>query len=309
MINLAICGIFGKMGNAVFNLAQNDEDFKIIFGVDKRNRENTLSGGFCDGLLGGFCDGLSSGFCCGDKNIDDLNDGNKNLPIFDSFEKINLPRDKEKFAVDVIIDFSSPSTLENVLLFAEKHKSATILATTGYSEKDFEIIKFYSQKIPIFYSQNLSLGIYSLINACKKICDNFFDFDVEIIEKHHNKKKDAPSGTAIKIANEISPHFSLKNNADGNPTDLNDKSGCLGEKINGIPIHSVRGGGIFGEHEVLFMSGNEIISVKHTALNRDLFARSALNIAKFIAHMPSGLYGMNDYAEYVRYKNFKRFKP
>ncbi len=305
MINLAICGIFGKMGKAVFNLAQNDKEFKIIFGVDKKSGENTLSGG----ISGGICGGLSGGVCGGDKNIDDLNDSNKNLPVFDSFEKANLPRDKDKFAVDVIIDFSSPSALENVLLFAEKHKSAAILATTGYSENDFETINFYSQKIPIFYSQNLSLGIYSLINACKKICDNFFDFNVEIIEKHHGKKKDAPSGTAIKIANEISPHFSLKNNADDTPTDLNDKSGCLGEKINGIPVHSVRGGGIFGEHEVLFMSGDEIISVKHTALNRDLFARSALNISKFITHMPSGLYDMDDYAEYVRCKNFKRFKP
>lgn len=279
MINLAICGISGKMGNAVFNLAEKEEDFKIVLGVDKNNNEHN---------------GLRK---------------YKHIPILDSFEKINLPPDKKKFAVDVIIDFSSPSALKNVLLFAEKHKSAAMLATTGYSEKDFEIIKFYSEKIPIFYSQNLSLGIYSLINACKKICDNFFDFDIEIIEKHHNKKKDAPSGTAIKTANEISPHLSLKNKPDGNLTDLNDKSCCSGEKINGIPVHSVRGGGIFGEHEVLFMSSDEIISVKHTALNRDLFARSALNISKFIAHMPNGLYGMDDYSEYVRCKNFKRFKP
>ena len=303
MINLAICGICGKMGNAVFSIAENDDDFKIIFGVDKKSGENTLSGGFLDGLSSGNKN-------IGNKNFDgNLNDGNKSTPIFNSFEKINLPFEKEKSTVDVIIDFSSPSALKDLLLFAEKHKSAAILATTGYSENDFEIIKFYSEKIPVFYSQNLSLGVYSLINACKKICDNFFNSDVEIIEKHHNKKKDAPSGTAIKIANEISPYLNLKNNHDSNLNDLNDKTGRFGEKINGIPVHSVRGGGIFGEHEVLFMSSDEIISVKHTALSRNLFARSALNIAKFIAHMLGGLYGMDDYAEYARCKNLKRFKP
>lgn len=303
MINLAICGICGKMGNAVFSIAENDDDFKIIFGVDKKGDENTLS----DGISGGLCGGNKN---IGNKNFDgNFNNSNKIVPVFDSFDKINLPFEKEKSTVDVIIDFSSPSALKDLLLFAEKHKAALLLATTGYSENDFEIIKFYSEKIPVFYSQNLSLGVYSLINACKKICDNFFDSDVEIIEKHHNKKKDAPSGTAIKIANEISPYLNLKNNHDSNLTDLNDKTERFGEKTNGIPVHSVRGGGIFGEHEVLFMSIDEIISVKHTALNRDLFARSALNVSKFIAHMPGGLYGMDDYAEYVRCKNLKRFKP
>ena len=273
MINLAICGICGKMGKSVFNLAESDKDFNVIFGVDK-----------ADGIFGG-------------------------VPVFDRFEKAEKHIDKcgseivkNKLTVDAVIDFSSPSALEDLLIFAEKHSSAVVLATTGYSDNDFEIIKFYSEKIPIFYSQNLSSGLYSLINACKKICDNFFDFDVEIIEKHHNEKKDAPSGTAIKIANEISPLLSLKNKTD-DANNLN--AGCLGEKINGIPVHSVRGGGIFGEHEVLFMSIDEIISVKHTALNRNLFARSALNIAKFIAHMPSGLYGMDDYAEYLRRKKFQ----
>ena len=300
MINLAICGICGKMGNAVFSIAENDDDFKIIFGVDKINGENTLS----DDISGCLSGGTKN---IGNKNFDgNFNNSDKIVPVFDSFDKINLPFEKEKSTVDVIIDFSSPSALKDLLLFAEKHKSALLLATTGYSENDFEIIKFYSEKIPVFYSQNLSLGVYSLINACKKICDNFFDSDVEIIEKHHNKKKDAPSGTAIKIANEISPYLNLKNNHDSN---LNDKTERFGEKINGIPVHSVRGGGIFGEHEVLFMSIDEIISVKHTALNRNLFARSALNVSKFIAHMPGGLYGMDDYAEYVRCKNLKRFKP
>lgn len=303
MINLAICGICGKMGNAVFSIAENDDDFKIIFGVDKKGDENTLS----DGISGGRCGETKN---IGNKNFDgNFNNSNKIVPVFDSFDKINLPFEKEKSTVDVIIDFSSPSALKDLLLFAEKHKSALLLATTGYSENDFEIVKFYSEKIPVFYSQNLSLGVYSLINACKKICDNFFDSDVEIIEKHHNKKKDAPSGTAIKIANEISPYLNIKNNHDSNLTDLNDKTERFGEKTNGIPVHSVRGGGIFGEHEVLFMSIDEIISVKHTALNRDLFARSALNVSKFITHMPGGLYGMDDYAEYVRCKNLKRFKP
>lgn len=264
MINIAICGILGKTGNTLFNLAKTDNDFNVVFGVDAT-----------DAIKNG-----TSVFNCFEK-------AEKSVEIRDSVIK------KSSVTIDAIIDFSSPSALNGILNFAQKHSSAVVLATTGYTSEDVETINRFGEKIPVFYSQNLSLGIYAFISACKNICNSLFDFDIEIIEKHHKRKKDAPSGTALKIANEILPHI--------NPKKMyayDEKFDCLNEKINDIPVHSVRGGGIFGEHEVLFMTNDEIISIKHTALNRELFARSALDIAKFTVNMPCGVYGMNDYVKF-----------
>lgn len=243
MITLAICGINGKMGNAVYKLAKNNDDFTLLFGVDK----NYI--------------------------------GNCDCNVYDSFAGIT-------HSVDVIIDFSSPTALIGLLEYAKINCSAVILATTGYNEKDISLIKKYSESTAIFASQNLSLGIHSVIKACKKINDSLKGFDVEIIEKHHRYKKDCPSGTALKIADGIKKE------------DKNLSGNSEKKKKTCIPIHSVRGGGIAGEHEVLFMSDSEVISVKHTALNREIFASSALDIARFLKGKPHGLYTMDDYAKY-----------
>lgn len=267
MINIAICGILGKTGNTLFNLAKTNDGFNVVFGVDAINK--TKNG----------------------------------TPVFDCFEKAEKLIEKrcsvikkDGATIDAIIDFSSPSALNGILNFAEKHSSAVVLATTGYTSDDLKTINRFGEKIPVFYSQNLSLGVYALISACKSICDNLPDFDIEIIEKHHKRKKDAPSGTALKIATEILPNIKHEKFCGSYDKNLS----CLNEKTNDIPLHSVRGGEIFGEHEVLFMTNDEIICIKHTALNRELFARSALDIAKFTVNMPCGVYGMEDYAKFSR---------
>ncbi len=190
----------------------------------------------------------------------------------------------------VIIDFSNPSVLSSLLDYAQKYSVPCVLCTTGYSNDQIEQIKSTSNNIAIFSSGNMSLGINLTIALAKKATAVLGDnFDIEIIEKHHNQKLDAPSGTAIMIADAISK--TLKEE----PQYIYDRHNVRKKRgTNEIGIHSVRGGTIVGEHEVIFAGHDEILSIKHSAQSREVFAVGAINAAIYMLDKKSGMYDMSN---------------
>ncbi len=209
----------------------------------------------------------------------------KDFPIYPSFDDL-----EEK--ADVIIDFSHISTLPGLLKYATKTKTAVVLATTGFNEEQTESIKAAGKEIPVFFSFNMSLGVNLLIELSKKAAAVLNGFDIEIIEKHHNQKLDAPSGTAVMIANGL-------NEVLDNKMKYEYDRHCKREKRaeNEIGIHSVRGGTIVGEHEVLFCGRDEIVSISHSARSREIFAVGAVNAALFLKDKKPGLYSMKELVE------------
>lgn len=212
----------------------------------------------------------------------DIAEGDRTYPVHTCF--VDVAED-----ADVILDFSNPLVLDDMLSFAVEHKKPVIICTTGFSEAQVRKIKDTATVIPVFYSGNMSLGINMLIELSKmaaKVLSN--SFDIEIIEKHHNQKIDAPSGTAIMIADAIAAE---KENAQF----VYDRHAYRKKREKSeIGIHSVRGGTIVGEHEVIFAGHDEVVSLKHTAQSKGVFASGAVNAAVFIKDKPAGLYDMSD---------------
>jgi 4-hydroxy-tetrahydrodipicolinate reductase len=192
---------------------------------------------------------------------------------------------------DVIIDFSHPASLDGLLDYALAHKMPLIIATTGYTPEQTEKIQAAAKQIPVFFSFNMSLGVNLLAELAKKAAAFLGDqFDIEIIEKHHNRKLDAPSGTALMLADEIN-------------TVLNEPHSYMYDRHsvrrkrdkNEIGISSVRGGTIVGEHEIIFAGRDEIIELKHTAMSREIFAVGAVNAAVYMAdQLLPRIYTMSD---------------
>lgn len=211
---------------------------------------------------------------------------------FDSFQQFDfsVSEDFPEIEADVVVDFSNPAALNKILNFAERTKTAVVLATTGYDYDQVERIKKASKTIPIFFSFNMSIGINLLIYLVKKAYSVLGGrFDVEIIEKHHNQKIDAPSGTAIMIAE------ALNEQAGGKFEYVYDRHGVRQKRSkNEIGLHSIRGGTIVGEHEVIFAGRDEMIDIKHMASSKRIFAEGALNAAFFVHDKPAGLYDMDD---------------
>ena len=202
-------------------------------------------------------------------------------PIYSSFE--NLPD------ADVIIDFSNPNTLDGLLNYATENNIPAVLCTTGYSDRQTEQIKATANKIPVFFSFNMSLGINLLVSLAKKATEILGgDYDIEIIEKHHNQKIDAPSGTAIMLANAVNDTLNGKMIYEYDRHSKREK-----RKKNEIGIHSVRGGNIVGEHEVIFAGENETVTLSHQAFSKSVFAFGAVKAAKFLNGKPAGMYDMN----------------
>lgn len=186
--------------------------------------------------------------------------------------------------VDVIIDFSHPSVLENLLKYAVEKNIALVLATTGYEQMHYEMIHEASKKIPIFYSENYSVGIHLMTQALKLISNPLsMDSDIEIIEKHHHYKKDHPSGTAIKLYKALNESLDEK---------LPLIEGRSDEK--GVHVHALRLGSYVGEHSVIFSNLDETIEITHKAHNKKVFAQGALRAAKFIVGKEAKLYNMHD---------------
>lgn len=190
---------------------------------------------------------------------------------------------------DVVIDFSKPQALPSIVDYCSKYGIPAVLACTGYTVEDKKIIEKASQKIAIFQSSNMSLGVNLLCQLVKRAAEFLPDFDIEIVEKHHNNKADSPSGTALTLANTANSVFGGKRKYTFGRHSFDDK-----RKADEIGIHAVRGGTVAGEHEVYFFGNDEIITLKHTALSKKIFAEGALKAAKFIKDKPCGLYNMYD---------------
>ena len=191
---------------------------------------------------------------------------------------------------DVIIDFSHPSALTTVLNYCKKRKLPVILATTGYTDEQKKEFTEASKEIPVFFSANMSLGINLIIALAKKATKLLEgNFDIEIVERHHNQKIDAPSGTALAIADAIDETLSY-------PAEyVYDRHAVRRKrKPTEIGSNAVRGGTIVGDHEVIFAGTDEVIELKHSAHSKEVFAVGAIKAAKFMSDKPAGMYNMND---------------
>lgn len=248
-MNVIIHGCGGKMGQALEKVIYSDESTDIIAGVDLYK--------------------LSA-----DK-----------YPIFKSLKEISNNITKK---ADVLIDFSNPSALDGILEYSTKQKIPAVICTTGFDYRQVAKVKEASKLVPIFYSRNMSLGINLLLELSKtatKILGN--DFDIEIIEKHHNQKIDAPSGTALMIAEAISSVMK------DSPKYTFDRSKIREKRTkNEIGIHSIRGGSIPGDHEVIFAGEKEVITLSHHAQSREIFANGAVKAAKYLILQNPGFYTM-----------------
>ena len=206
---------------------------------------------------------------------------NPNFPIYKSFLDV-----KEK--VDVIIDFSSAVVVDELLSFAVNTKTPVVICSTGLSEKQIENINNASKNIAIFRSANMSLGVNVLIKAVELVTKALGGFDVEIIEKHHNQKVDAPSGTALMLADAVKKVLPENYYVYG-------REGVTGKRDKKeIGIHAIRGGNIVGEHDVIYAGENETVTLSHLASDRSVFANGAIAAAKFLVMKKKGLYNMND---------------
>ncbi len=213
----------------------------------------------------------------------DLYPTQKPYPVYSSIAEV-------KEEVDVIIDFSSPSALHGNLEYCKAHGINAVLASTGYSEADLQEIALASKQIGVFKTGNFSLGVNLLQSLVKKAAEVLGSgFDVEIVERHHNQKKDAPSGTALMLAESVNEGFANEKHF------VYGREGAVGARNqNEIGIHAVRGGNIVGEHEVSFAGEDEIITLSHSARSRKVFATGAVKAAKWLVGKPAGLYDMTD---------------
>ncbi len=199
-------------------------------------------------------------------------------PIFKTFADVNVD-------IDIIIDFSHHSLTLDLVKFAESKNVPLVIATTAQTEEEKNIIIEASKHIPIFFAANYSIGIAVLIDTAKNVADKFKNADIEIVETHHNRKIDAPSGTALKIAEglkEVKPDANL----------IMGRSGNVKREKNDIGINSIRLGNVVGIHEVLISTEHECISLKHEAYDRGLFAEGAIKAAKYLKDKKPGLYDM-----------------
>ena len=203
----------------------------------------------------------------------------------------------ENVGANVLVDFSNPSMLEGNIDYCIKNNIPAIIATTGMSDTQSEMIKNASKTIPVFRSANMSVGVNLIISLCKKAAQFLGDeYDIEIIERHHNQKIDAPSGTALAIADAINESLPYDMEYEYDRHSKREK-----RKKHEIGIHAIRGGNIVGDHTVIFAGTNEVIEISHSAASRSVFAYGAIKAAKYMSTISSpGLYSMDDMINSVK---------
>lgn len=242
-------------------------------------------------ILSGVCGRMGKAvyeMACADPSCEivcgvDICAGNASLPfpVYAGFSDINE-------SADVIIDFSHHSAVCDVLGYAKQKRIPAVIATTGHDEEETALIEQSALNIPVFYSRNMSIGINLMISLAKKAASVLGgSFDIEIVEEHHSKKLDAPSGTALMIADAV------RDTLDNGTSYVYDRH--LDRKPRGkneIGIHSVRGGSIVGEHEIIFAGQDEVFRIHHSAFSREVFAKGALSAAMFLVGKDAGLYNM-----------------
>ncbi len=245
-MNIIINGILGQMGKEVVKLCEGGyRSSRLVAGVDPR-AEISYTG----------------------------------TPIYHSFSEIT-----DAHGADCIIDFSHHSCAPEMLDFAVKNNIPTVVCTTGHTDEELFAIRSAAKKIPVFFSANMSLGVALLVELARTAALAMPEAEIEIIEKHHNRKIDAPSGTALMIANAI---------CDVRPESYTNlgRAGQGKRTPDEIGIHAIRMGNIVGEHEVIIGTQNQTITLKHEAHSRALFAEGALAAADFLVGKDRGLYDM-----------------
>jgi len=233
MIKLGITGACGKMGRRIYELAGGDKDFEVGLLLEKKGTPVI---------------GKDLGKIKVSSNLDGL------------------------FLIDVLVDFTLPEAVDTHLDYVARYKKAYVLGTTGLSDTQKNKIEEVAKIVPVVFAPNMAVGMNVLFSILPEIAKKLGpDYSVEIVEAHHKAKKDAPSGTAKRLAEVITQVTK-----------------------NQIPMHSIRLGDIFGDHQVIFCGNSERIEIKHQAHSRDLFAVGALKAAKWVVNKPAGLYSMQD---------------
>jgi len=249
MIKIINSGCNGYMGQVVTAIVKADPEAQIVAGLDINTQQTS------------------------------------DYPVFAKLSDIS-----SEITADVIIDFSNPATLDGLLKYGLSKNIPLILCTTGYSAEQIDAIENASKQIPVFRSSNMSIGINLLADLIKRACAVLGEsFDIEIVERHHKRKIDAPSGTAIMLAD--AANSALPYDAD---YVYERESLRSAREKNEIGISSVRGGTIVGMHDVIFAGHDEVLELRHTAASREIFALGAVRAAKFITAKAAGLYSMKD---------------
>jgi 4-hydroxy-tetrahydrodipicolinate reductase len=202
------------------------------------------------------------------------------------YKSLNDIREK----VDVIIDFSNPANLDEILEFAIENQIGAVICSTGFTDEQLSKIKEASEKTAVLFSRNMSLGVNVISEALKQITPILADvFDIEIIEKHHNQKVDSPSGTAKLF------YDSINESLNGEKEAVYGREGIVGKRTKReVGIHAIRGGSIVGEHSVIFAGQDEIIELKHEALSKRIFSQGSVKAAKFLVGKAPGFYTMKE---------------
>ena len=244
MLRILICGINGRMGNAIY--------------------ESSIKSGHS--------------VLCG---VDLVTVGKTECPVYKSIDEV-------KDLIDVIIDFSSPSAIYEILDYSKRNSIPLVIGTTGFSYEQEQAINSHSFFVPVFKSSNTSPGISLILKVCETLASSLKGYDVEIVEKHHSNKKDSPSGTAKLIFDRINA------SQNENYAPIYGRKGKTSRKKQEIGIHSIRGGSTVGEHEIYFFGENETISIKHVAHSKELFSQGVINACEFIVKKKNGLYSTDD---------------
>ena len=215
--------------------------------------------------------------------IEPSGEAKNDYPVYKSFDEL-------KETADVIIDFSTASAIDSLLDYCEKTHTPLVLCSTGLSEAQLDRVERLAKVSAVLVSANMSLGINVLLKLLKNVTKTLYGngFDIEIVEKHHNQKLDAPSGTALALADV------MKEELDDISYNLDRSKERKKRERNEIGISAVRGGTIVGEHEVIFAGTDEVIEIKHTAYSRAIFAKGAMSAAKFLKGKNAGKYSMSD---------------
>ncbi len=216
--------------------------------------------------------------------VDAFGESNYDFPVFKSLLDCNVE-------ADVIVDFSNASAVDGLLDYCADKKLPVVLCSTGLSDEQLAKVKDTSSKVAVLKSENMSVGINTLFKVLKEISPLLADagFDIEIVEKHHNQKLDAPSGTALALADAINEGFDSKYDYTYDRSQRREK-----RRQNEIGISAVRGGTIVGDHDVIFAGHDEVITLSHRAYSRAVFGKGAIEAAKFLSGKAAGLYDMGD---------------
>lgn len=238
----------------------------------------------CSGKMGKMITECAKNF----KNLEiiagiDKFPSNTSYPIFENIQDLNIE-------YDVLLDFSRADALRDLIELTEKTNKPLVICSTGFTQEDLDLIEEKSKSLKLFKTGNLSYGVNLICSLLRKITPMLYgNYDIEIVEKHHNQKVDAPSGTALMLAD------AAKESIKDTTKYVYGREGNAKREENEIGIHAVRGGGIIGDHEVIFAGTGEVIELTHKAISREVFAVGALKACEYMASVTQpGIYDMND---------------